>query len=590
MLRGHRSLIPNGFRAKGQLSRGVVEGSNAKAKPLPERPTVFGPIVLSTNGQRVFDYVIIGAGSAGCVLASRLSENAACQVLLLEAGGEDDSPLIRTPAFFGRLQDSAYDWADRSFPQAHLNGRRIFIPQGRVLGGSSSINYMIYIRGNRGDYDNWHRLGNDGWGYDDVLPYFIKAERNQTISDRYHGGSGPLGVSSHPATGPLTKRYLAAAKELGIPFNPDFNGKGQEGCGPYQATILNGTRCSVAVAYLHPARSRPNLTVLTHAHATKLLFKGGRVIGVQYLRFGAVEQAHASSEVVVSAGAFRAPQLLMLSGLGPATELRRLGLEVRQDMPGVGKNLQDHLHTRVQCEITQPLTFAPLSAGKKAAAAQDYESGRSGPLASNFLEAGAFVRNRPDEEYPCLQLFLFAGLTGDYPESGPPSRHGMTLTAYISRPHSRGQVTLSSSDPLDRPRIDPGYLSDPEDLRCAVAGVRWNLEILYAKPFADIRGGEVAPGAHIRDEAGIEAFVRRTASTTWHPVGTCKMGTDEMAVVDSALRVRGVEALRVVDASTMPTIVSGNTNAPTIMIAEKAADHINGSPGGCAGSANGRSQ
>ncbi len=522
----------------------------------------------------MFDYIIVGAGSAGCVLANRLTEDSTCRVLLLEAGGEGDSPSIRIPAFYGQLQDSPYDWADRTIPQAHMYGRRIFVPQGRGLGGSSAINYMIYIRGNRGDYDEWCRSGNEGWTYDDALPYFVKSEGNQDISNRYHGNSGPLVVASHPPSNALVARYLAAAQEVGIPFNPDFNGELQEGCGPLQATLANRTRCSAAMAYLHPARSRPNLTVLTHACATKLRLSGARAVGVEYFRFGAVDKAHASCEVIVSAGAFRSPQLLMLSGIGPKTALEQLGIEVRQDLPGVGKNLQDHLHTRVRCEITQPLTFAPLRDEVKAAALREYEANRSGALGSNFLEAGAFVRSEPQEAYPGLQLFFLMTLAPEYPEAGTPDRHGVTLTSYINRPLSRGEVTLASSDPLDRPIINPNYLSVADDVRCAVAGVRWNLRILYAQAFDDIRGEEVAPGGSLRSDADLESFVRRTASTTWHPVGTCKMGNDEMAVVDPRLRVYGIEALRVVDASIMPAIVSGNTNAPTIMIAEKAADLI----------------
>jgi choline dehydrogenase len=295
---------------------------------------------------------------------------------------------------------------------------------------------------------------------------------------------------------------------------------------------------------------------------------------VQYLRFGVVEQAYAAAEIILSAGAFRSPQLLMLSGLGPALELEKHGIEVRMDLPEVGKNLQDHIHARVRCELTQPLTFAPLPSANKAAAARTYEAAGTGPLASNFLEAGCFVNSRPDVAYPDLQLFLFGNLTPEYPEAGSPNCHGIALTAYVNRPRSTGQVTLSSADPLDRPCIDPCYFSDPDDLRCLVAGVRWNLKILYGHAFDDIRGAELSPGLDIRNDAGLEDFVRRTASTTWHPTTTCRMGTDASAVVDPALRVNGVNGLRVVDASIMPSIVSGNTNAPVIMIAEKAAELI----------------
>ena len=522
----------------------------------------------------IVDYIIVGAGSAGCVLANRLSEDPDCRVLLLEAGGEDDAATIRTPALFSQLQDSPYDWSDRTLPQPHMQGRRIYIPQGKVLGGSSSINYMIYIRGNCADYDHWASLGNTGWSYDDVLPYFIKAETNEAFADRYHGRSGPLVVSSHQELSPVTQCYIAAAQEAGVTLNPDFNGKRQEGCGPLQRTIADGSRSSAAVAYLQPARIRPNLTVISHAQATKLLFSNNQVIGVQYLRYGIVEQAYAAAETILSAGAFRSPQLLMLSGLGPVTELEMLGIEVRLDLPEVGKNLQDHIHARVRCELTQPLTFAPLPSDDKAEAARTYESARTGPLASNFLEAGGFVNSRPNVAYPDLQLFLFGNLTPEYPEAGSPNRHGIALTAYVNRPRSTGQVTLASADPLDRPRIDPCYFSDPDDLRCLVAGVRWNLKILYGHTFDDIRGAELSPGVNIRDDAGLEDFVRRTASTTWHPTTTCRMGIDARAVVDPALRVNGVTGLRVVDASIMPSIVSGNTNASTIMIAEKAADLI----------------
>ncbi len=524
----------------------------------------------------MYDYIIVGAGSAGCVLANRLSADPACRVLLLEAGGEGDSPAVTTPAYYGQLQDSVFDWGYRTVPQREMFGRRIFLPQGRVLGGSSSINYMIYMRGNRCDYDHWQQLGNPGWDYESVLPYFIKAENNRTFSDRFHGNDGPLEVVSHPADNPLVERYYEAAREVGIPFNPDFNGAEQEGVGPMQATISRGRRCSTAEAYLNPVRERPNLTVLSHALATRLIIETRRVVGVEYIRLGVPEKVYAECEVIVSAGAIRSPQLLMLSGIGDGGALTACGIKVAEDLPGVGKNLQDHLHTRVRCEISEGWTFSPFVEEQRQRALDRYRLDGSGPLASNFLEAGAFVKSRPDEPSPGLQLFFLMALPPDYPEAGSSERHGITLTAYINRPHSRGEVRLVSGDPLDRPQIDFNYLSAEDDIRCALAGVRWNLKILYARAFDDIRGREVAPGIEIRSDQALQDFVRRTASTTWHPSGTCKMGDDRLAVVDSQLRVHGVDKLRVVDASIMPTIVSGNTNAPTIMIAEKAADMIAG--------------
>lgn len=522
----------------------------------------------------MFDYIIVGAGSAGCVLANRLSADPTCRVLLLEAGGDGHSAAITTPAFYSQLQDSPCDWGYRSLPQTQMFGRRIFLPQGRVQGGCSAINYMIYMRGNRQDYEHWQSLGNDGWGYDAVLPYFIKAENNQTFADRYHGKQGPLTVSSHPGDHPLVARYYAACAEAGLAFNPDFNGANQAGYGPMQATIYQGQRCSTADAYLKPVRSRPNLSIRSHALATRILFDGDRISGIEYFRLGAVEKAFARGEVILAAGAVRSPQLLLLSGIGPKHELEKLGIAVRQDLPGVGKNLQDHLHTRVRCEINQPWTFSGLSDAQKQQAISEYASGKTGLLASNFLEAGAFVYSHPDETSPGLQLFFLMALPPDYPEAGATHRHGITLTAYINRPHSRGSITLASADPLDRPLIDFNYLSSDDDLRCAIAGVRWNLKILSAQAFDDIRGEEVAPGTTARNGAELETFVRRTASTTWHPAGSCKMGRDDMAVVDAKLRVHGFKNLRVVDASIMPNIVSGNTNAPVIMIAEKAADLV----------------
>lgn len=522
----------------------------------------------------MYDYIIIGAGSAGCVLANRLSADSACKVLLLEAGGEGESPAIHTPAYYGQLQDSRYDWGYRTAPQAGMYGRRIFLPQGRVLGGSSAINYMIYMRGNRQDYDRWRELGNAGWDYESVLPYFKKAENNLTFSDRYHGNDGPLYVTSHPAGNPLVERYFNAAQQAGIPFNADFNGVEQEGVGPMQATIGDGRRCSTAAAYLSPVRDRANLTVVSHAMATRLLFEGDRATGVEYIRLGVLEKADTDGEVIVAAGAVRSPQLLMLSGIGAKSELEDLDIKSLNDLPGVGRNLQDHLHTRVRCEIKEGWTYAPFVEEQRLRAIESYRRDRRGPLASNFLEAGAFVRSRPDLTSPDLQLFFLMALPPDYPEAGSTERHGITLTAYINRPESRGIVRLASNDPLDKPIIDFNYLDHDDDLHCALAGVRINLKILNAEAFDDIRGQEVAPGIGCRSDAELEEFIRRSASTTWHPSGTCKMGNDALAVVDDKLRVHGIANLRVVDASIMPIIVSGNTNAPTIMIAEKAADMI----------------
>ena len=525
----------------------------------------------------MFDYIIVGAGSAGCVLAHRLTEEPASRVLFIEAGGADTSTLSRIPGAYSQLQDTHYDWGYRTVPQRHLHGRRIFQPRGKVLGGSSAINYMVYIRGNRGDYDHWRDLGNGGWGYEDVLPYFVRMECNQRIQDAYHGSAGPISVSDHCERNPLSSIYVEAAQEIGISLNSDFNGAVQEGCGYYQMTCRERERCSAADGYLTPILGRPNLKVVTHAHATRVLIEDSRAVGVEYLSpTKGLERAHAGGEVLLCAGAINSPQLLMLSGIGPAEELKRLGIDAQLDLPGVGHNLQDHLASYTRCTTKVSYSFSAQPAAQRRAALRDWEKRRTGPLTSNFLEAGCFLRVDADDAFPNLQHFITPVLRPDYPEGPRAERHGLTLSSYVARPRSIGQLTLATSNPLDKPLIDPNYLDDPYDVRAMLAGIRWNRRILAARAFADVLGEELTPGPATWSDEELTEHIRRTASTTWHPVGTCKMGSDAMAVVNSSLRVRGIESLRVVDASILPTMISGNTNAPTMMIAEKASDLIRG--------------
>jgi choline dehydrogenase len=525
----------------------------------------------------VFDYIIVGAGSAGCVLAHRLSEDPTCKVVLIEAGGEESLPLSRIPGAYAQLENTHYDWGYRTVPQRHLHGRRIFQPRGKVLGGSSTINYMVYVRGNRADYDGWRDLGNDGWGYEDVLPYFVRMECNQHIQDTYHGSAGPITVCDHSERNPLSSIFIQAAQEIGIPLNSDFNGAAQEGCGYYQMTCRENARCSAADGYLFPILGRPNLNVVTQAHATRVLIEKGRAIGVEYLSLTqGLERRYAASEVLVCAGAINSPQLLMLSGVGPAAELKRLGIDIRLDLPGVGCNLQDHLASHTRCTTRVSYSLSALPAAQRLAALRDWKKRRTGPLTSNFLEAGCFLRVDSDDVFSNLQYFVQPMIAPDYPEGPRPERHGMTVSSYQTRPKSVGRITLTTANSLDKPVIDPNYLDDPYDLRAMLAGIRWNRRILAAKAFANVLGEELTPSPAAQTDAELTDYIRKTASTAWHPVGTCKMGTDAMAVVDPRLRVRGMEFLRVVDASIMPNIISGNTNAPTMMIAEKASDLIRG--------------
>jgi choline dehydrogenase len=517
-----------------------------------------------------YDYIVVGAGTAGCVLAARLSEDPRARVLLLEAGGPHRPLKSLIPAAFSKLFKSSVDWNYATEPEPHLNNRQLYWPRGKLLGGSSCINAMIYIRGNRLDYDHWKSLGNDGWGFDDVLPYFCKSENQQHGASRYHGSGGPLCVSDLRCINPLTRAFIAGAGELGFPQNPDFNGAQQDGAGLYQVTQKNGTRHSAADAYLKPALGRPNLTVLTAAHVTRIRIERNRATGIEYTSSGGAKTAAAAGEVVLAGGAINSPQLLLLSGIGPADELQRAGIAAVHDLPGVGKNLQDHPMVSVGYFCKQPVSLASAeSLGNLAR----YVCLKRGPLTSNVAEAGIFVRTRAGLEVPDLQL-IFGPVY--YVNHGFDQRkeHCFGFGPTLVNPESRGEISLRSADPLAPPAIRANYLSTEQDLRVIVEGVRLCRRIAHTEAFEPYRGDELLPGAQATTDADLAAFVRGAAQTLYHPVGTCKMGSDETAVVDARLRVRGLERLRVADASIMPRIIAGNTNAPTVMIAEKAADMI----------------
>ncbi len=524
-----------------------------------------------------YDYVIVGAGSAGCVLANRLSADPSVSVLVLEAGPEDNNLFIHMPlAFSYALGDERYNWFYKSEPEPFLDNRQIKCPRGRVIGGSSSINGMVYIRGHALDYDNWARNDLPEWSYAHVLPYFKKAETRAKGADDYRGGEGPLEVATGPCENPLFNAFIEAGRQAGLPYTKDTNGYQQEGVGPWDMTVGRGRRCSAARAHLHPARRRPNLTVIARTLATRILFEGRRAVGVEYARDGAKVQARARAEVIVSGGAINSPHLLMLSGVGPADALRALGIDVIHDLPGVGQNLQDHIEIYVQMECTQPITL--YSATKPLAKLKigfDWLFLRRGVGASNGFEAGGFARGNTEVAYPNLQ-FHFLPVAVSYDGSASQDRHGFQLHAGPMRPTSRGSVTLRSADPKEPPSILFNYLQTEHDRREVREGLRWSREIFAQSAFAPFRGQELAPGAAVTSDQDIDAFVRANVESAFHPSSTCKMGTDDMAVVDGTTRVRGLENLRVIDASIMPAVVSGNLNAPTIMIAEKAADIVLG--------------
>ena len=529
-----------------------------------------------------FDYVIVGGGSGGCVLAARLSEDPSVSVALLEAGPVDTSVLIHVPAGIALLaQTKGANWNFDTVPQKGLGGRIGWQPRGKVLGGSSSVNAMVYIRGHRSDYDHWASEGNPGWSYDEVLPYFRRAEHNERLDNEYHGNDGPLNVMDLRSPNPCLQAFIAAGREAGFPVNDDFNGAEQEGIGAFQVTHRNGERFSAAKAYLTPNRARPNLTVFTSAHTTRVLFEGRRATGVELRRAGRIERIGARQEVLLAAGALQTPQILMLSGVGPAAELARHGIAVVHDLPGVGRNLQDHIDV-VQVvhapRMKETFGVTPGGIARILQAIPQWRNRRSGLLTTNFAEGGGFVRSQPSEPIPDLQLnFVVAKLVNHGRKTV--LGHGYSTHACVLRPQSRGSVTLASADPFAAPLIDPNFLAHPHDLQRLVRGVRLMRGIINQPALASLGGREDARSADATTDAQIEHFIRTHADTVYHPVGTCRMGPGAMDVVGADLRVHGLDGIRVVDASMMPRIVGGNTNAPVIMVAEKASDMIKAARG-----------
>jgi choline dehydrogenase-like flavoprotein len=522
-----------------------------------------------------FDYVIAGGGAAGCVLAGRLSEDPSVSVCLLEAGNAGDSWMVETPAAVALMvPTSLNNWAFATVPQRGLNGRRGYQPRGRALGGSSAINAMIYTRGHRSDYDRWAAAGNAGWSYQEVLPYFKRAENNETLSGEYHGSGGPLNVASLRSGNPFQEVFLEAAVQAGFRRNPDFNGAEQEGVGLYQVTQKNGERWSAARAYVHPHLARPNLQVITGARATRVLLEGRRAVGVEFRRDSGIRKIHARLEVVVSAGALQSPQLLMLSGIGDGAQLARFGIEIAHHLPGVGLNLRDHVDYVFACRARSLELFGYSFGGalRLVREAGRYRRERRGMMTTNFAEAGGFLRTSPDLPAPDVQLHFVVAALDDHARAFHYG-HGYSLHVCLLRPKSAGRLALASADPLAAPAIDPDFYGEPEDLEGMVRGFRLARRILDAPALAAARTGEIH-AAGVRGDEQIRAELRGRSDTIYHPVGTCRMGTDDAAVVDPQLRVRGIDGLRVVDASVMPDLIGGNTNAPTIMIAEKAADLI----------------
>jgi choline dehydrogenase-like flavoprotein len=516
-----------------------------------------------------YDYIVVGAGSAGCVMANRLSENPSNRVLLLEAGGADINPFIHMPAGLAQLANNTrINWAYQTEPQEQLNHRSLFWPRGKVLGGSSSINAMVYHRGQPEDYNGWQALGNAGWDFEGVLPYFLKAQDQERGSSNLHATGGPLSVQDTRYTNPLSKIFIEAGAQLGYPLNDDFNGQQQAGFGIYQVTQRNGKRCSSAVAYLKPALKRPNLEVITHALAEKVLIENRVAYGVEVAHKGATRQ-FMGAEVILCGGAINSPQMLMLSGVGPADHLRNHDIEVKHQLEGVGGNLQDHLDICTLISSSSSKTYDKI---RHILAGLRYVFGKGGPATSNLAEAGGFISSPlASDSRPDIQFHFLPAMLDNHGRNLLPGR-GMTIHACQLRPRSKGEIRLRSADPSDPTVIQPNYLQDSHDLEVMLECVRLSKELFMQSVFDPYRDGFIYPEESVKSKEDLTDFVRRKAETIYHPVGTCKMGNDPLAVVDTELRVHGVEQLRIADASIMPKLISGNTNAPVIMIAEKCAD------------------
>ena len=527
------------------------------------------------------DFVVVGGGSAGCALAARLSEDASVSVVLIEAGGDTNHVMVDCPAgIAGLAMTGQFNWAFNTEPQAHLNNRVCYQPRGKGLGGSSAINAMIYVRGHPMDYDGWAAMGNAGWSYADVLPYFKRSEHNERGANQWHGSGGPLNVKDLPQPNPVALAFVQAAHQGGVPLRHDFNDDEQEGAGIYQVTHHNGERHTAAKAYLAQALTRPNLEVVRNATVDKVMLENGRAVSVQIVQDNQVRHIKASREVALCAGALQSPGVLMRSGIGPGAHLQDMGIAVQHDLPGVGQHLQDHLDV-VQLvkapHLTDLMGLSVSTLAKMVRAYLQWRKHRSGLLTTNFAEGGAFIKSSQSETLPDLQLHFVTGMLKDH---GRARLYGLGYSCHVCvlRPKSRGSVALASADAHAAPRIDPNFLSDPDDLRRLVRGFERMRELLRQPALASLGGVETSPTKDVMGPKAIEAFIRANADTIYHPVGTCRMGSGPLDVVDSQLRVHGVQGLRVVDASIMPTLIGGNTNAPSMMIAEKAADMMLGQP------------